>query len=163
MRRSGDLRENGRFGTVKKRAMILCSLVLLATVAHGEQAVRKDAFWEKLASKLEKLTPAKKSSTTTAVGGVRGAKSDDSTDIYWKGKDKPVEMAEDELQKFNRAVECRMKGDNEQALKQFEEFLAAYPQSAFKVEGLQAVDKLKQEIAAAKVTPAVQPAPAPAK
>lgn len=144
---------------MKKRAMIVCSLLLAATMAHGEQTDKKDAFWEKLANKLEKLTPVKKSSTTTAVGGVRGAKNDDSTDIYWKGKEKPVEMAEEELQKFNSAVECRMKGDNEQALKQFEEFLATYPESAFKVEGLQAVEKLKQEIAAARVAPAVQSAP----
>mgnify|MGYP001073393743 CR=1 FL=1 len=145
---------------MKKRAMIVCTLLLAATVAHGEEAAKKDAFWEKLASKLEKLAPVKKSATTTAVGGVRGAKSDDSADIYWKGKEKPVEMAEEELQTFNRAVSCRMKGESEQALRQFEEFLAAYPQSAFRVEGVQAVEKLKQEIAAAKALPAGQPAPA---
>jgi hypothetical protein len=82
-------------------------------------------------------------------------------------------MAQDEMLKFNGAVESKMKGDNEQALKQFEEFLVMYPQSAFRVEGLQAVEKIKQEIAAAKsppvketpveaAPPAAQAVPAPA-
>jgi hypothetical protein len=143
---------------MKKSVMLICSLLLAAAVAHGEQVVKKDAFWDKLSQKLEKITPAKKGSTTTAVGGVRGAKNEDAADIYWKGKEKSVDMAQDELQKFNTAVESKMKGDNEQALKQFEEFLVLYPQSAFRVEGLQAVEKIKQEIAAAK-SPAVKEAP----
>lgn len=158
---------------MKKRMLTVCGLLLVATFAHGEQTVKKDAFWEKLTQKLEKLTPAKKGATTTAVGGVRGAKNDDATDIYWKGKEKTQEMAQDEMLKFNGAVESKMKGDNEQALKQFEEFLVMYPQSAFRVEGLQAVEKIKQEIAAAKsqparetpveaAPPAVQAVPAPA-
>lgn len=147
---------------MKKSAMVFCGLLLVATMAHGGQTVNKDAFWEKLASSLEKLTPVRKSATTTAVGGVRGAKSDDSADIYWKGKEKPVEMAEEELKKFSNAVDSRMKGDKEQALKQFEELLAAYPQSAFKVEGLQAVDRLKREIVEAKDAPALQQTSVPA-
>lgn len=156
---------------MKKRVMLVCSMLLVAAIAHGEQASKKDAFWDGLSKKLEKLTPTKKGATTTAVGGVRGAKNEDATDIYWKGKEKSVDMAQDELQKFNGAVESKLKGDNVQALKQFEEFLVLYPQSAFRVEGLQAVEKLKQEMAAAKSTevketpaetaaPAVNAAPA---
>ena len=143
---------NGRIYTMKKKIMLVCGMMLAATLAHGEQVVKKDAFWDSLSKKLEKLTPSKKGATTTAVGGVRGAKNDEATDIYWKGKDKSADMAQDELLKFNTAVESKMKGDNEQALKQFEEFLVLYPQSAFRVEGLQAVEKIKQEIAAAKTS-----------
>jgi|GEM_PF-878681 len=135
---------------MKKRMITICSLLLAASLAHGEQAVKKEAFWEKLTQKLEKVTPAKKGATTTAVGGVRGAKNDEATDIYWKGKEKPVDMAQDEMQAFAAAIDSRMKGDNEAALRQFEEFLVMYPQSAFRVEGLQAVEKIKQEIAAAR-------------
>lgn len=157
---------------MKKRMMTICSLLLAATVAQGGQAVKKDAFWEKLTQKLEKVTPAKKGATTTAVGGVRGAKNDEATDIYWKGKEKSVDMAQEEMQLFNAAVDSRMKGDNEAALRQFEEFLVMYPQSSFRVEGLQAVEKIKQEMAAAgggvvdaarpvKAEPVSSPAPAP--
>jgi len=152
---------------MKKRMITICSLLLAASLAHGGQAVKKEAFWENLTQKLEKITPAKKGTTTTAVGGVRGAKNDEATDIYWKGKEKPVDMAQDEMQIFTAAIDSRMKGDNEAALRQFEEFLAMYPQSAFRVEGLQAVEKIKQEIAAvrnpvAKEAPVVE-APQPVK
>lgn len=144
---------------MKRGILLVCSLFLAASVANAEQDVKKEGFWNKLQNKLEKVTPSKKAGTTTAVGGVRGAKNDDATDIYWKGKDKSLEMAEEEMQKFNLAVESKMKGDNEQALKQFEEFLLLYPQSSFRVEGLQAVENIKQEIAAAKA-PVIKDAPA---
>jgi len=144
---------------MKRKMLMVCSLLLVASIAHGEQVVKKDAFWEKLGQKLEKLTPAKKGATTTAVGGVRGAKNDEATDIYWKGKEKSVEMAQDEMQLFTAAIESRMKGDNEAALKQFEEFLVMYPQSSFRVEGLQAAEKIRQEIATAS-SPTVRGVPA---
>jgi hypothetical protein len=162
---------------MKKRMIAICFLLLAVSVAHGEQAEKKEAFWEKMTQKLEKITPAKKGATTTAVGGVRGAKNDEATDIYWKGKEKPVDIAQDEMQMFTAAVDSRIKGDKEAALRQFEEFLVMYPQSAFRVEGLQAVEKIKQEIVAArgpvaKEAPVVEarqpvkaepvPAPAPA-
>ncbi len=136
-----------------KRIIFSLTLILAAAAAHGEQ---KDGFWDKLQYKLEKVTPTKKAASTTAVGGVRGAKNDESADIYWKGKDKTLEMSEEELLKFNQAVETKMKGDNELALKQFEEFLALYPQSSYRVEGLQAVDKIKLEIYLAKNPPKIE-------
>lgn len=142
-----------------KKYILSLLLVLTAAAAHGGE---KDGFWDKLQNKLEKVTPAKKASATTAVGGVRGAKNDDATEIYWKGKDKSSEMNEEELHKFNLAVESKVKGDNELAMKQFEEFLAAYPLSPFRVEGLQAVEKIKLEIAAAKNPPKTEEAAAPA-
>jgi len=134
---------------MKARFMLVTVLLALSSGVSAEQSVKKDVFWDKLQNKLEKITPAKKSSTTTAVGGVRGAKNDAAGDIYWKGKEKAIEIQEEELQQFNLAVESKLKGNNEQALKNFEDFLAKYPQSQFRVEGLQAVEKLKMEIAAA--------------
>lgn len=138
-----------------KKIVLSFALILAATVAHGEQ---KDGFWDKLQNKLEKVTPTKKASSTTAVGGVRGAKNDDAADIYWKGKDKTSELCEEELQKFNLAIESKIKGDNDLALKQFEEFNSVYPQSSLRVEGFQAVEKIKLEIAAAKSSQKAEPA-----
>jgi TolA-binding protein len=129
-------------------------LCMITTAYAAEPGSKKDSFWETLQGKLEKLTPTKKVTNTTAVGGVRGAKNDEATDIYWKGKDKPVEIDEEEIHKFNLAVETKFKGNNELALKQFEEFLAEYPQSSLRVEGLQATEKIRMEIAAASQQPA---------
>lgn len=134
-------------------ASLLC-LLCAATVAHGEQVGNKDGFWDKLQNQLGKVTPVRKQATQGIPGGVRGAKNDEVNDIYWKGKDKVVDMTDEEMQKFTLAVDTKLKGDNEQALKLFEEFLVTYPQSSFRVEGLQAAEKIRLEIAAAKAPPA---------
>lgn len=138
---------------MKMRITLATALLCITTALYAQQAPQKDSFWDKLQKKLEKLIPSKKANTTTVVGGVRGAKNDDAADIYWKGKEKTVEMNEEEIQKFNLAVESKLKGDNELALKQFEEFLVQYPHSNLRVEGLQATEKLSMEIAAAKSSP----------
>src|SRR6185369_16986321 len=137
----------------------LGALVLMSSPVFGEQ---KDGFWDRLQTRLEKVTPSKKVSAATAVGGVRGAKNDDSADIYWKGRDKALDMNDEELGAFNRAMESRRKGEHDVALKQFEEFLSLYPQSQFRVEGLQAAELLKTEIAAAKAAAKAEPEPKPA-
>jgi len=137
---------------------MLCLLFAVA-VAHGAQVGKKDAFWDKLQNQLVKVAPVKKQSTQGIQGGVRGAKNDEANDVYWKGKDKTVEMTDEEMQKFGLAMETKLKGDNEQALKLFEEFLVMYPQSSFRLQGMQAAEKIRLEIADAKNPPA-QAAPA---
>lgn len=144
---------------MKTKLTVVAVLFSMAAVAHAEPVAKKEPFWDKLQNKLEKLTPAKKAAATTAVGGVRGAKNDDAADIYWKGKEKTVEINEEELQKFNLSVEAKSKGDNELALKHFEEFLAQYPQSPLRVEGLQAAEKIRVDIAAAKIPVKVEAPP----
>lgn len=154
---------------MNKSMVVFCGMMLAASVVHGAE---KDGFWDKMQNRLEKVTPAKKTTATTAVGGVRGAKNDDAADIYWKGKDKPVEAPEEELQKFNSGVEAKLRGESELALRQFEEFIALYPNSSLRLDSMQAAERIRNEIAAAKrpvkieaaapVSPAVQPAAAAA-
>lgn len=141
---------------MKTRIMLVAGLLCLSTAAYAQQAGKNDEFWNNLQNKLEKIVPTKKGATTTAVGGVRGAKNDDAADIYWKGKEKPAEVSEEEMQVFTRAVESKLKGDNELALKQFEEFLSLYPQSSLRNEGLKAVEKIKVEMVAANIPGAVK-------
>lgn len=147
---------------MKIRTLLMFSALLVFVMTSGAQGATKDSFWDNLQGKLEKVTPAKKSSVTTAVGGVRAAKNEPASDMYWKGKDKSPSVPEDELQKFKIAVDTKVNGNNEEALKLFQEFLKKYPQSSLRVEGLQAVDKIKAEMAAAKA-PAEVPAKAASK
>ena len=147
-----------RGSTMKKIAASLLCLLCTASFVQGEPVGKKDAFWDKLQNQLGKVTPARKQTTQGIPGGVRGAKSDEANDIYWKGKDKAIDMADGELQKFSLAIDAKLKGDNDQALKLFEEFLVMYPESSFRVEGLQAAEKIRLEIAGAKGSPA-SPAP----
>ena len=142
-----------------KRVLILGIILLISAPVFGEQ---NGGFWDKLQSKLDKVTPSKKISTTTAVGGVRGTKNDDASDIYWKGRDKALNMNDEELAKFTLALESRRKGENALALKQFEEFLELYPQSQFRVEGLQAVEMIRADISAAKAPAKAESVPQPA-
>jgi TolA-binding protein len=135
---------------MKRNIMLIVILAMTAAIAHGGQEGKKDTFWDNLRGKLEKVTPAKKTTATTAVGGVRGAKSEEAADIYWKGKETRLEVPEDELQSFNAAVDLASKGEHREALKKFEAFLRLYPQSQLRRDGLQAVDKLKATLAASK-------------
>ncbi len=135
---------------MKAKTWTALAVLLTALIACGAAAAEKDDFWGVLQGKLQKVTPGKKSVATTAVGGVRGARNDSPEDVYWKGREKEKPVAEEELRKFNQALETKLKGDNEKALALFEEFLSAYPQSALRIEGLQAVEKIKQESAEAR-------------
>lgn len=136
--------------------IMLCAIVLVC----GAQGAEKDTFWDTLKIKLAKITPAKKVDVTTSVAGVRGAKNSSDSDVYWKGKDKSEFVTEEELQKFNLAVDAKVKGSNEQALKQFDEFLKNYPQSPLRLDALQAVEKIKIELGLIKAPEVKAQAPA---
>lgn len=135
-------------------------ILVASTVSYAEQGQKNDNFWSKLKTRVDKITPAKKSTYTTAVGGVRGAKNDESADIYWKGRGHRSEVSAEELKQFNKGLSSRSEGKNEQAIKDFEAFLASYPQSSLRVDSLQAIDAIKGEQAGA--APVLQPAPLPA-
>ena len=55
--------------------------VVLATPAYSADDTQGGSLWERLRRKIELLTPKKKISTTTAVGGVRGAQAD-AEEVY---------------------------------------------------------------------------------
>jgi TolA-binding protein len=143
---------------MKCKAIVVAGLLLAVSLAQAGEDGKGGGFWTGLQSKLQKLTPTRKSTAVTAVGGVRGAKSGEVADLYWKGEEKRVEVGEDELEKFNLAMETRVKGDSALARKHFEEFLRDFPQSSLRPEAQQAVEKLKAEGA----TPAGEQAPAAA-
>ena len=142
---------------MKCKAMVMAGVLLFAvSLALAGENGKGDGFWTGLQSKLQKPTPTRKSTAVTAVGGVRGAKSGEVADLYWKGQEKRVAVGEDELEKFSLGVETRVKGDNAQARKHFEEFLRDYPQSSLRPEAQQAVERLKAEV----VVPAGDQTPA---
>jgi len=131
---------------VKAKTILILVTLFAVVFIGGARAADKDAFWDTLRAKISKITPGKPVDTTTSVAGVRGAKNSSDSDVYWKGKDKTELIAEEELQKFNLAVETKIQGNNEQALKQFEAFLNNYPQSPLRLDALQAVEKIKIEL-----------------
>ncbi len=132
---------------MKRTTWVVLGLLLAVSVARAG-VDDKDGFWGGLQAKLQKLAPTRKSTAVTAVGGVRGAKNGEVADLYWKGEEKRIVVGEDELEKFNLALESKGKGDNALARKHFEEFLRDFPKSSLRAEAQQAVERLKSEEAA---------------
>lgn len=132
-----------------KLICMILTLLLSAATVFGGQVKKEDAFWTATQNKVQKLKLTSRKSNTGAatVAGVKGAKND-RTDIYWKGKEKKIVISEDELQKFNVAMELQSSGEKAKALKQFEVFLQEFPKSPLHADGTQAVQILKEELAA---------------
>lgn len=124
-----------------KRALILLTVIIMA--ASFSFAGEKGGWWQSLKSKAEKLAPTKKATTTTAVGGVRGAKDESADALYWKGRKDNVSKAE--FEKFNLAVEHALNGNTEKSLKTFEEFLKEYPRSPLASDAKTALKRLRGE------------------
>ena len=139
---------------MKHALIILIALALF--VPDTSMAAGKRSFWSSLKSRVQGITPKKQASVTTAVGGVRGAASEDADAVYWKGKE-INEVDEVELQKFNDALNMAVQGDSAGSLKAFEEFLKEYPDSSLRLDALDAVAALKP---AGESAAPVQEAPA---
>ena len=101
-------------------------------------------FWEMLRMKIEQLTPQNDLSTTTAVGGVRGAEVKNN-DLYWKGEAKPASIKADELAAFRKAMALVKAGKKDDAKGAFAGFVKKYPKSPLRKDADQALAKLKTE------------------
>lgn len=127
-----------------KRFIIICLVSFMAiSISYAEERKDQEGFWAKLRSKIESITPKKKSTVTTAVGGVRGAQESSANTLYWKDKEMDEEIGTDELNKFKSALECAMNGDTDESLKIFDEFMAQYPQSPLREDAVKAVENMR--------------------
>jgi len=126
-----------------KRILITCLAIFMALSVSYAEEKDQDAFWSKIKSKIETITPKKKTTVTTAVGGVRGAQDESTMVLYWKGKEIDEEVQADELDKFKNALEYAIEGNTEESLNHFDKFLAQYPKSPLREDAVKAVEKLR--------------------
>ncbi|HEU0189179.1 MAG TPA: hypothetical protein VFQ97_04205 [Gallionella sp.] len=98
----------------------------------------KQSFWQKLRIKIESMTPQKKTSVTTATGGVRGAPGS-TEDIYWKNEATGQTIAAEELEAFKKAMKLADSDDKAQAHAAFAEFIKKYPGSSLRKDADQAL------------------------
>jgi hypothetical protein len=126
---------------------MVITLMLFISTAFGEQNKKEEAFWGPLQGKVQKLTSSKKNTSSATVAGVKGAKNYPA-DIYWKGREKKVEVSEEEIHKFSIAMEYQSNGEKEMSLKHFEAFLKEYPSSPLYTDGTEAVRLIKAELSA---------------
>ncbi|MBI5891976.1 MAG: hypothetical protein HZB47_15120 [Nitrosomonadales bacterium] len=128
---------------MKKLIALLVLLgVVFAAPAYSADEKTDGSLWERLRKKIELLTPKKKISTTTAVGGVRGSQAD-ADDVYWKGEAKAQPVDADELAAFKKAMSLVDAGDMAGAQAAFSEFLKKHPDSRLREDAEQALALLQ--------------------
>lgn len=128
---------------MKKLIALLVVLgVVLAAPAYSADDNQGGSLWERLRRKIEMLTPKKKISTTTAVGGVRGAQAD-AEEVYWKGEASAQPIDADELADFKKAIALVDTGDMPGAQAGFSDFLKKHPDSRLRADAEMAVAQLQ--------------------
>ncbi len=116
--------------------------VVLAVPVYGADERQDGSLWERLRKKIELLTPRKKISTTTAVGGVRGSQAD-ANDVYWKGEASTQPIDADELAVFKKAMALVEAGDTAAAHAAFSDFVKKYPDSRLREDAEMAIVQLQ--------------------
>ena len=131
-----------------KNILLICAiLVFSVTAVNAEEQAREDVpFWVKIRLKIEQITPQKKPTVTTAVGGVRGAKRGAGKELYWKGEAvNPVVIGEQELARFDEALQKVEAGETEAARQLFEGFVVEFPASELKTDALLALKEMDKD------------------
>lgn len=140
-------------GEVPMRKIIFSITFFLAVAcagAYGQEQEKKSeagaAAWLKgLRQKISQIVPKKSIVMSTGVAGVRGAKEDDQAKLYWKGKKTEEPISEEELQEFKEALDLIEKGDQAAAVRELEELLNRFPDSALVPDAKKTLDLVKAE------------------
>lgn len=98
-----------------------------------------------LQRKIEQIVPKKTIPVSTGVAGVRGAKEDSQVKLYWKGKKGEEAITEEELAGFKKGLDSAEKGDKAGAVRELEEFMKQYPDSALIPDAKKTLDLVKAE------------------
>jgi hypothetical protein len=135
---------------MKKIFSLVLMLSLCCTVATAEEQAKKTgpsiSEWLRgLQNKIAQIIPKKTVPMTTSVAGVRGAKEGVQAKLYWKGKKGDEAVTEEEMEKFKSGVALAEKGDNDGSLKQLDDFMKQYPDSALIPDAKKTVDLVKAE------------------
>jgi hypothetical protein len=142
---------------MKKIFSLVLMLSLCCTAAMAQEAMKTGpgiSEWLRgLQIKIAQIMPKKTVPMTTSVAGVRGAKESVQAKLYWKGKKGEEAVTEEEMEKFKSGVVLAEKGDNEASLKQFDDFMKQYPDSAL-------IPDAKKTFDLVKAAPKEEPKPA---
>lgn len=133
---------------IRKSIIVFSMLVLCLTTASAQEKKESgvSSWFKELQKKIDIIAPRKNLSVSTGVAGVRGAKEDSTKNkLYWKGKKGDEAVTEDELKEFKEGVVLAEKGDNTGAIRELEEFMKQYPDSALIPDAKKSLDLLRAE------------------
>lgn len=135
----------------KKLFALVVVFGMCCSVAFAQEAEKKvgpsiSQWLKSLQLKIAQIAPRKTIPQSTIVAGVRGAKGDASTKLYWKGKKGEEPVTEEEMSGFKAGVDLAMKGDKPGATKELTEFMKQYPDSALIPDAKKTLDLVKVEL-----------------
>ena len=108
----------------------MCCSGAIAQEQEQKVGPRISEWLKSLQQRISQIAPKKAMPQSTNVAGVRGAKEGASAKLYWKGKKGEELVTEDELAELKEGLDFAAKGDNAGAVRELEEFLKQYPDSA---------------------------------
>lgn len=127
-------------------ALIVAFGVCCSVVFAQEQKGSALLEWLKgIQKKIDQIVPKKAVPLHSTVAGVRRAKEDASLRLYWKGKKGEEPVTEEEMAQFKEAIGFAAKGDKPGAVKELEEFLKQYPDSALVPDAKKTIDLIRAE------------------
>jgi TolA-binding protein len=132
----------------KIAGVAIAAALCFSTALAMEQEKRSGGIgdWLKdLQKKIERIVPKSQPPVTTGVAGVRGSKEDAQTKLYWKGKKGDEVVTEEELAKFKAGLDLAAKGEKEAAVKEIEDFMKLFPDSAMIPDAKKTVDLLRAD------------------
>jgi hypothetical protein len=124
--------------------LILCGGVASAEERSAAQETGLTRWLKDLQKKIELVVPRKSLPVSTGVAGVRGAKEDSRSDkLYWKGKKGAEPVTEEEMHEFQEAIQFAEKNARIEAMRELEEFMKRYPDSALVPDAKKTLDLLR--------------------
>ena len=135
---------------VKKLIVLIMVMGLCCTAALAQEQGKKVgpsiSEWLKgLQQRIAQIVPKKSVPQSTIVAGVRGAKEDAAIKLYWKGKKGDEPVTEEELSEFKKGIDLAAKGERTEAVKELQEFMKQYPDSALIPDAKKTLDLVKAE------------------
>jgi TolA-binding protein len=135
---------------MKKLFSIVLMLTLCCTASMAQQQEKKVgpsiAEWLKgLQNKIAQIVPKKSVPLSTGVAGVRGAREGAQAKLYWKGKKGEEVVTEEEMAEFKSALDVAGTSEPAAAVKEFEKFMAQFPDSPLIPDAKKTLDLVKAE------------------
>lgn len=123
----------------------MLTLFVCPAAAQGQKGPALAEWLEGLQQKIAQIAPKKVVTQSAGIAGARGSKEAASVKLYWKGKKVDVQVTEEELTALKKGLDFAVKGDLAGAIKELDEFMKQYPDSALIPDARKTLDLVKVE------------------
>ena len=127
-------------------SLIIITGLCCSPALAQEQKSPSLADWLKvIQKKIDKIALKKIRPLSTGVARIRGTREDASVKLYWKGKKNDEPVTEEEMSAFKMGLDLAGKGERTEAVKELQEFMKHYPDSALIPDAKKTLDLVKAE------------------